>query len=480
MSSTRRANPDAELNQERWCSSPEFNNSLNLLAVAKRAQLLRDLQHEELVYFIQWRSLRPNGLESIAAELLAMFPERIGTPTMRRLGCTSKTTISGAEAEQIAEEMPCVTWGERWESSRMRDASQFIDRVDVEKLKLVEHLKLICLSPEVSFTVPASKYLPETTAQVWWFDDLVGALIEYRERACEAAVQKLAKTSVSTRIVEAMDFCLRQRRMIVIEGNPGLGKSVTINAWCEMHGGMARVFMVPEADDRRSFFASIAAALGVANSSSYTGQEIQLRVEAALTASGVMLVADESARLWPQYSRPKSQPYRMLWVMKRFDEGTSFVLTGFQFSKWRKLYTEKTQWPDEQFERRLNRSVPLPEFHSEPDLFSIATTILPNGGEPSHLLLVGVARLFPRKGASAMVELVTTARDLCEQSGAPEITSTVLKQAMELNHPEQFATDTFERKGEPSEAFADGVVRRSAMPVQRSFKERADTQLAPG
>lgn len=45
----------------------------------------------ELLWFIQAMSLRPGSLVKFAEELLAEFPERLGTPTMRAIGARAYT-----------------------------------------------------------------------------------------------------------------------------------------------------------------------------------------------------------------------------------------------------------------------------------------------------------------------------------------------------------------------------------------------------
>jgi len=110
MSSTRRAAEDSELNQERWCSSPEFNHALNAIAVAKRVQLVREPELRALLWFLQWRSLRPNGLQQVADDILARYADRIGTPAMRALGCEPGRVYSGDEVRKIRDESP------RWRS----------------------------------------------------------------------------------------------------------------------------------------------------------------------------------------------------------------------------------------------------------------------------------------------------------------------------------------------------------------------------
>src|ERR1019366_5221385 len=80
--STRRADPNAPLSQERYMSSPEFAElqGISGTAVAKRCALLVSPVKRQLLWFIQGMSLADGGLKKLVRELLKMFPERIVCP----------------------------------------------------------------------------------------------------------------------------------------------------------------------------------------------------------------------------------------------------------------------------------------------------------------------------------------------------------------------------------------------------------------
>jgi len=477
MSTTRRAKETASFSQERWCSAAEFNSGLNAIAVAKRASLLRDQKLIEMIWFIQYRTLQPDGLARLAEAILAEFPDRIGTPAMREIGCITGQNFSADEVRKLRPEIPDMDpdeWRLKGEPSFFEDlcgcrtsdnptsypstypASDLLSRIEAEKSRLAAHLMRVCLDPGIDLAGSGEQTstLSENcaTANLWWFRDLTGTICEYRQRTMQAACTALAKTEITAAIRGNLDFCLSQGRMILIEGVPGLGKSVSAKAWVEMQGGLARYLEVPAGNDERSFYVKVAAALGVANGTSYNGSQIKVRVEEALQASGLMLVMDEASRLWPQQNRPRGLPARMLWIMSAHDAGTAIALLGFKFSDWRELYTTQTRWPDEQFERRLNREVPLPAAHSKSDLLAIAKSLLPDAETRTLKLLAGVALLHSRKGDSTMVELFETAKYQCEEDGLAEIGFETIKQAIRINHPGFFTEEESPQEGPPQEA----------------------------
>src|SRR5438309_11122533 len=88
MSNTRQSRDGAPLSQERWMSSPEFAELRGIQggAVAAKAATLLNPRKRSLLFFLQSMSLRPGGLPQFAKDFLAMVPERLGSPTMHRIG----------------------------------------------------------------------------------------------------------------------------------------------------------------------------------------------------------------------------------------------------------------------------------------------------------------------------------------------------------------------------------------------------------
>jgi hypothetical protein len=234
-----------------------------------------------------------------------------------------------------------------------------------------------------------------------------------------------------------MDFWKARRRMILIEGVAGIGRTATARAWCDAHCGLARYVEVPSSSDDRSFFASIARALGVAGGTSYKSQEIKVRVEEMLATSELMLVFDESQYLWFQYLRPRKTPDRLLWIKTIFDAGTPIALIAHtDFSKWQAHYVKQMLWADDQFERRLNRRVVLPLEHSRTDMLKIAQAHLPGGDERSWKLLASYALGTEKKQASGIVEALESARYRAEKAGRETVIFADIEAA--LIHDHQF------------------------------------------
>jgi hypothetical protein len=270
---------------------------------------------------------------------------------------------------------------------------------------------------------------------IWFFDDLLGSLIELRARFAAASKARLAATAVTQQIFGTLDFWLARRRMVLIEGVAGIGRTASVRAWTEAQAGLVRFIEVPSSSDDRSFFANIARELGVARGTSMKAQEIKVRIEETLANSELALAFDESQYLWGQYLRPRKTPDRILWVKTTFDAGTPIALIAHtDFSKWQAHYVKQTLWTDEQFERRLNRRVVVASEHSKEDMLKIARSHFPDGNEGSLKLLAAYALGTEKKQASGIVEALESARYRAERAGRDRVTFADIEAALTQDH----------------------------------------------
>src|ERR1051326_4688640 len=104
VSSTRTAT-DGILHQERYCSAPELQGEgINGLAAAKRIRIIDDGSVREILWFIQSQSLQTRGLQRLCDELISAFPERVGTPMLRKLAISKRRTIKRSEIWKLRTE----------------------------------------------------------------------------------------------------------------------------------------------------------------------------------------------------------------------------------------------------------------------------------------------------------------------------------------------------------------------------------------
>jgi AAA domain-containing protein len=408
MSSTRRALNSTELHQNRWSSSSEFTHSINALLAAKRIREVDDPEMQKLLWFIQYRSLEPRGLKLLAAELIKEFSERQGTLTLRTIGLQPRRRYNREQVEAI-----------------LKDAAT----------RLPEHLARICLNPEIELTSARPSTDFEKTAGVWYVDDLLGALKILRQRFIDRARRQLAETEITALIIDTLEFWQSEPKacMVLVTGKPGVGKTVTLQAVCDMSAGMVRYIETPASNSNRDFYAAVARALGCADGSSYNGSQIKAKVEETLHLSELSLAYDEAQMLWPQHARPQSRPERLQWIKTMLDSGTAVALVGLpEFRDWQELYVKKSLWRDEQLDRRLNRTIELGS-HTRMDLIRIARVLHPDGDEPMWDLLAGYALGSKKKRASAIAEALRSARYVARKDSRDVITYEDIEAAVELD-----------------------------------------------
>ena len=453
MSSTRRTLNSTDLHQNRWASSPEFAHSINALLAAKRIREVDDPEMQKLLWFIQYRSLDPRGLKVLAAELIEEFPERLGTPTLRKIGLQPHRRYQGEQVEAIRKELPLqgdnflplrggIDEGPPQGRSKAKDdrpvlytGAEIKSVLDDAATGFPEHLARICLNPEIRLTSAHHPTNGDKTAAVWYFNDLLGALKILRQRFIDRARHRLAGTEITARIVDTLDFWQSDPEacMVLLMGKSGVGKTVTLRAVCDMSAGMVRYVETPASNSNRDFYATVARSLGCADGASYNGSQIKSKVEETLHLSELSLACDEAQMLWPQHARPQSRPERLQWIKTMLDSGTAVALVGLpEFRDWQELYVKKSLWRDEQLDRRLNRTVELGS-HTRMDLIRIARALHPEGDEPVWDLLAGYALGSNKKRASAIAEALRSARYIARKEGRDEVTYEDIEAAVQLD-----------------------------------------------
>lgn len=249
---------------ERWAASAEYNGAISALLAAKRIALVEDAETKAVLWWIQQRSLKPGGLQKLTKELFEFLPRSLGTATMRKNGgCQPGKIFPAAAVRAIRDEMPreyphlplrgdvVEDWESVWSETNpgvesiltdapaSYSAEELLPIIRRAALSLPEHLTRLCLDPNIDLTnQKASAHslrsqTPPDSACVWYFGNLLDGLKAWRKRCADVATAALATTDVSEQIREALDFCFRRRRMILIEGVAGIGKSATSKAWCD-------------------------------------------------------------------------------------------------------------------------------------------------------------------------------------------------------------------------------------------------------
>jgi len=435
-------------------SSPEYAElrGLSGVAVAQRAAILGNASKRSLIWFLHGISLAPGGLKQLARELLKTFPERIGSPTMHKLGTKSGKTYSPDDSGCIESEL----------ESALR---MFYTDVPVKSRKAEEMLELcrciaehgnkraripsivgflvdLSINPRLQFSVPGESSdamstdvnsaleefssLHESefhTAGVPYFQDIVAALFELKRRHEKAAREDFQMTTVARAVWQTLDFALKAKKMVLVDGLEGRGKTEATKAWCGCHLGEARFVSLKGITSKTTAFREIAKALGVASSYTRTATEMQARIEDVLQRSQLMLVIDEAHWLFNQSQRIYSRPELIDWI------GTALcnqsvpvgLVTTPTFLTCMNRAADQVGWNWRQFRRRVKRYVVLPEKNSAEDVQAVARRLLPGASSSAVKLVVGYTALSKRD-LSAVGDVAEEARLLAEEAGAATVT----------------------------------------------------------
>jgi hypothetical protein len=368
MSNTRRALPDGPLRQERYCSSPELERGLMANLVAKRCEVLAQSGNRELVWFLQQLSHGDGGLKRVADDLWRMR--------------------SGVNGYQGA--------------------------VDLEEL-----LAEFCLNP--GFKIENVSFIA-----------LLQSLREYRQRLIETVQTTRVVTELGQQVFDTLDYALKGRCLVLIEGLARTGKTFAAKAWCDLHPGLARYVQVPSTNDDFGFFRAIARSLGVSINLNSKAQQLRDRIEDVLQRGDLMPVFDEAHYLWPQRNCREALPARINWIMTALvNYGVPVALvTTPQFTRAQTVVERRTHWASEQFIGRIAHYQKLPDCLNERDLKAVARSLLPEGDRKSIETLVAYAQASA-KYLAGIDAAVRRARFLAAKENRSVVSFTDIKLAIQ-------------------------------------------------
>lgn len=438
MSSTRRANEGSPFRQERFASAPEFERGLMANLVAKRCSLLDRPEDRQLIWFLQLLSHQERGIKQLAADLIAKYPDRISTPSMRKFGVKSGKVYSAAQVRAVRDEMEGVSfrlYGEVQESlleallppneaqamerclesyrfPKNYPAARFVAECsNAASAHLEQYLKELCVDPGK----------PLGDGKPWYFPTLISTLREFQADWI-AARQPQVVTAIGETLCSGLEYAGMRRKLVIVDGTARIGKSFAAKTWCNLNPGSARYVECPASNDDFSFFRELALSLGVSVNLKSKAQELRSRVEEVLRAGDLTLVIDEAHYLWPQSHFRNTTPGRINWIMTALvNHGVGVALvTTPQFFRSLSAIERVTCWTSDQFKGRIARYVKLPDALSRDELEELASALLPAANTDS---IRAVARYAESSGKylGAMDAIADTAKYFCEADGRSKV-----------------------------------------------------------
>jgi hypothetical protein len=431
--------------------------------VARRCDQLDRPEDRNLIWFLQLLSHREGGLKKVARELLAAFPERNATVSMRQFGTKPGQSYTITQVKAVRSEMPygdekfllrgelsgieaitlprvpephedplgndraeaLTRHTEADERANCRPSSYqaelFCEACRTAAAELSNYLAELCLNPAIDLD----------KAGPWYFPSLVETLREYQAAWIEQRRNQVVFTELGRKVCETLDYSREQRCLTLLVGLARMGKTHAAKAWCELHPGAARYVQVPSNTDEKGFYRAIAKSLGVSINTNSKAQELCQRVEDTLEGGQLTLVMDEAHYLWPNPIDRRSQPAHINWIMTALvNQGVPVAMVATpQFIRTQKAVETKKGWTSEQFIGRIGHYEALPDRLSEQDLFSVAKALLPEGDSASLEMLVRYAQ-GSAKYLAGIETATRRARFLARQDGRSEVARRDVKRAI--------------------------------------------------
>jgi len=444
MSSTRRASEGRPFRQERFASAPEFERGLMANLVAKRCGLLDRPADRQLIWFLQLLSHQAGGIKQLAAELMAKYPGRVATETMRKFGTKPGKVYSAAQVRVLRKEFgieksdlplygevnkgflaDCIInippeddpYGMAAEDAKSYPktyaAAEFQKYcISAAETDLEKCILSLCLDPA----------MPVADGAPWYFPTLISTLREFQGQWVKER-QPQVVTSIGESVCGALEYSIARGRLVVINGTARTGKTHAAKVWCNLNPGSVRYVECPASNDDLSFFREIAASLGVSVNQNAKAQDLRMRIEETLRSGDLALVIDEAHYLWPsqRYYRA-STPSRINWIMTALvNHGVGVALiTTPQFFRHLSALEKLTCWTSDQFKGRIGRYVELPAVLSRDELEEVAGVLLPASNADC---IRAVARYAESSGKylGAMDAIADTAKYFCEIDGRQKV-----------------------------------------------------------
>ena len=348
MSSTRLAQEGSPISYKRYMSSPEFAEMRGIpgTVVAATSQLYLDAHKRSLLFFLQSVSLKEGGLHRIAQNLAHTLSD------------------DANELRRVLMEL-CINPKLVVQLSDQENQEQTVNPSEPNRA--------------LNWRQKRKKIYPQS-----YVTSVVKAALGFQKRYEANIKSRFVFTTIGRSIFETLDHALSIGKMVVIEGESGIGKTTAAEAWCASHQGQSRFVSLSGITHRTGFFHKLATAIGLA-ASNRKSIEMQLRVEEFFRKTRLMLVIDEAHYLFPQYLDRISRPELVNWVntaLVNHQVPVALICTD-QFAKLKLRAEKRTGWTSEQFEHRVKRYTKLPAIPSKADLKAVAKSLLRRQWNPS-------------------------------------------------------------------------------------------------
>jgi hypothetical protein len=394
-------------------------------------------RRREMIWFLQWRSWQPGGLETFAQEFLAEYGDRVGTRTMREFGNQWTTnqcleiwnrTVSRNAVRTVKSDWAGAEFS-RWHEANFEaiedgksaaiqegltrfNRSYFLQQcLRVAKTRLPQHLHSLCVPRSWNF------HLPE-------FAELEDALLNWMDAHAEKAATALGRNQVTEMVFKRLHFSLSQKYPVSILGESRVGKTKSVTTWCAQRPGQARLVTLPETNRDWELFAAHAEALGIPYDDRTSARTLKRAVEFVLQHAGLFIVYDEAHHLLPQKYDRNTTPKRLNWVRCQVIDrgiGCAFFATRQTYNTSMEKFVQTTRFNFEQWLGRIAAPLILPAELCPTEMLAAAKALFPEIKEA--LLNIIVARCIQKESGFRFLQSIASyARFLAQEAGRREVT----------------------------------------------------------
>lgn len=400
----------------------------NFLLPAIAAQIEAEPRLVEALWFLQWVSIPENyagGLSKFAQDLLARFPDQIGTLEM--LECRSEKP-GPKSIQKMLEDFPHavreeIIYAQDQGHCEIDLSALKAKALDTAKADLANFLQAVCEVEGCRFDgLPDLDWMPEN---LWYFPRLWKCVFAWMGEHAERVRAASAETSVTKEISRWLELAQESGKGVMFIGHSRFGKSRAIRSFATMYPGRVRIVETPSSSSEGDLLQALARALGIRydRKGFVALHEQRATIDKVLRQANLMLIFDEAQFLFPQGGNKRAAPPRLNYVRRSImDIGvpTAFVCTHQNWKDVEKNFLKVTGYAMEQFEGRLLRPpIHLANELTEAEMIEVARVHLPELHE--LYLRRAVLQMRPLVGGdllSSIENVAIIARSYAKERGA--------------------------------------------------------------
>lgn len=384
------------------------NRGIEAWRVVEKCGAVRHEWQKRLLWFLHAVSWQENGLLKLTEALLDMFPDRI---IPKHHYCWSHPERS---RDYTSEEMRNVALhGEDHGNKQEESISEFVQK--------------LCTDPEMVFNRGDNYSVRD--AKLSYFKEIVSALREVKNHREQAAVKEFYLTAIGKQMWEALDFGRANRKMVLLNGREGRGKSEAAKAYWAKNLDQVRYVSLEPDTNETLIFRAIADGLGLACGFNRTVPELKMRIKDTLKRSDLFLVIDEAHYAFQRCRNMTRPPGVIDWIDTALCNeaiGVGLITTP-QFLERMGQAAVQVGWNSRQFERRISRLVTLPEKNTQTDIEGVIKTVFPKIDRVCAAEIYAYV-IMSKRDLSAVGDLVTEVKHHCNTE---KVTSRQIRQIIE-------------------------------------------------